>query len=96
MTIVRINAIAYGQESPANISVEARYLYSAREVLAGEATTPDFFEVSLPDTGVCLSINASVAERLAHAILTAVAERRRDLDAARGPAAVAAELTEVA
>lgn len=96
MTIVRINAIAYGHQSPAEISVEARYLYSAREVLAGEATTPDYFQVSLPDASVHISINASVAERLAHAILAAIAERRRDLAAARGPAAVAAELTEVA
>lgn len=96
MANIRINAISYDRKSPADISVEARYLYSAREVLAGEATTPDYFQVSLPDSSVHISINASVAERLAHAILTAVAERRRDLAAARGPAAVAAELTEVA
>lgn len=96
MANIRINAIAYERKSPDEMSVAANYLYTAHEVLAGTATTTDYFEVSLPDTGVCLSINASVAERMAHAILTAVAERRRDLAAARGPAAVAAELTEVA
>lgn len=96
MTIVRINGIAYGEQSPDETTVEARYLYSAREVLDGAATTPDYFMVSLPDTGVHISINASVAERIAHAILAAISERRRDLDAARGPAAVAAEMTEVA
>lgn len=91
-TTISLNAIHYRAEDIAAIEPVATYLYSAKEVLEGKATTEDYMDIRILGTCIAIAINGVVAERLARAILAAVADRRHEL----GRRASVAELTEVA
>lgn len=89
---VSLNAVQYHAEDVAAIQPVASYLYTVEEVREGKATTDDYMNIRLRGAGIDIAINGEVAERLAHAILAAVAARRQEL----GRRASVAELTEVA